>query len=112
MCSVKARPWGLCAASCDLLEQNCLVPDEGCYVAVGQPQCADVAADAGLYEPCRFANACSPGLTCVPSAQIDACLSTQCCTEYCTVGVTECPDGLQCLSAGIVGQPAVGVCVN
>lgn len=113
---VVGPPVGVCAPSCDLLEQNCLDPEHGCYELGMGPVCESVANNAGLYDPCEFANACAPGLTCVSPDSVAGCMTMGagrgCCTPYCSIADDACPDGLQCTFADITGAPDIGVCVN
>ena len=111
---VVGPPVGLCAHGCDLLEQNCLDPEGGCYDLGMGPVCASVVDNGGLYDPCEFANACAPGFTCVPPGDVAGCTNggIGCCTAFCSIADEACPDGLQCTFADIAGAPSVGVCVD
>lgn len=108
----------LCLSTCDPLVQDC-IDGEGCYVIEDTTECApDTSDDSGAtFDTCAFANACNPGLNCTDEEIVGLCDegAEACCTPFCDMQDTTCPEGTQCISAfaeGMVppGYEDVGVC--
>jgi hypothetical protein len=108
----------LCLPNCDPLVQDCNEGD-ACYVIEDTTECAsDTSDDSGAaFDTCAFANACDPGLNCTDEEIVGLCDegAEACCTPFCDMQDTTCPEGTQCISAfaeGMVppGYEDVGVC--
>lgn len=109
----------LCLPVCDPLAQDCI---EGAECTIGERGfgCApDKSGDEGqIYDACKYANSCDPGLACAKPEAAPGCKIGDfdgCCVPFCEVGVTLCPDDLECLP---VFEPAdfpqfetFGVCI-
>lgn len=112
----------LCLPTCEPLAEDC--PNGHLCIPVADTfSCAlDVSgAEGQAFDPCEFANACDPGLSCLTSSSATECdpNETGCCLPFCDVTDPNaaCPGvGQACVSFydGGVAPPKfakVGVCV-
>ena len=97
----------LCVPYCDPLNPTLCSEGQGCYPDEGHFVCApDVSGKGGgPFEPCRFANACDPGLGCIDDS----------CTPYCDLSAPDCPLRATCVpffAEGMMppGYEDVGFC--
>lgn len=77
----------ICIAECDPIEQDC-EPGFACYpVNDGFTCAADASGPAGAHgDPCRFINACDPGLVCIGADAHSGCDGALgCCSTACDV---------------------------
>lgn len=99
---------------CDLANQDCADPAEGCYFAepadggVAEPMCA-TAGDGALGSDCMAANDCEEGLLCIgPTGMMGTCRAV------CCIGSDEpCPTGQECIVPVAAPGPedtGVGAC--
>lgn len=95
----------LCLPSCDPLLQDCEA-DQACIPDINGPRFICVpqldGAPAGqVFDTCEFANACAPGLVCVPPMYADECDPNVagCCLPHCDLSLpNDCPGaGQVCL---------------
>ena len=111
----------LCLPDCDPLLQDC----PGTDLCIPNPNsddfvCVlDASGDGGaLNDPCEFANACDPGLTCRDPALASECdpMASGCCLPFCDLTMPECTNkGATCLpwyEMGMAppGYEDVGIC--
>ena len=89
----------LCLSSCDPLvpgacgaSELCLPIEEGFICIFG------ASGGAGeIGDNCEFANSCKPGLVCIPNMDnFPGCDASGCCTPFCEVAGSSCPQGLEC----------------
>ena len=108
----------LCLPRCDPLLQDCPVGDL-CLPNGAEFTCVlDASGEAGDYgDPCEYANACDPGLHCLPAEYIEGCQAPGCCTPFCdTSKPLMCPGASQaCLpwyeeGMATPGYEHVGIC--
>ena len=108
----------LCLPDCDPLIQDCpngetCLPTDSLFVCV-----LDASGEAGVYgDPCEFANACDPGLYCLPPEYVQDCKGAGCCSPFCDTSETNtCPgDTQECIpwyEEGYAppGNEDIGIC--
>ena len=106
---------GLCLPGCDPLAQDCPNQDVCIPNAIGDGfLCAlDASGDAGkAFDPCEFANACDPGLTCADPTLATECdpMAAGCCLPFCDLTMPICPgDGLTCAAWFEPGKVSPGL---
>ena len=86
-----------CFPYCSPLLQDC-AGDDLCIPSGEEFICAlDASGESGLYgDPCEYANACKPGLYCMPMESVEDCKGTGCCTPFCdTAKPLSCPGATQ-----------------
>ncbi|MFY0534503.1 hypothetical protein [Nannocystis pusilla] len=112
----------VCLPDCDPLAQDCPagdecipLPDTETFVCVLDAS----GAEGQAFDPCEFANACDPGLLCLPSEMASECdpMVAGCCLPFCDVSAANsCPGvGQDCLAyfdpmQAPAGFEDVGVC--
>lgn len=109
----------MCLPECDPLLQNCIEGDACVLVGAGFVCVQDGSGFEGqIYDPCLHANACDPGLACMPgdaAVNCDAPEGEGCCLPLCTIGASPCPDMLECVPLFDPGQfpdyAEVGICM-
>ncbi|MGH1344634.1 MAG: hypothetical protein ACRBN8_23950 [Nannocystales bacterium] len=119
-CSIGGGPLALCVPLCHPLDPEPCSPGEGCYPYSNSTVCAPDASGpktGDAFDECEFLNACSAGLICVAADEVGSCESgsARCCTPWCELGGTDCPDPTTCIPAYPegsvpVGQETVGFC--
>lgn len=87
-----------CFPRCFPLDDNCPAGC-GCYPLQDDFGCLpDASGDMGGYgDPCEFINVCDPGHVCLAAEAVPDCAGGGCCTPFCDLGMTACPDALECV---------------
>lgn len=85
----------LCLPWCDPLAQDC--PDYGACIATDDTFLCVLTPNllADINESCEFANACQPGLVCLPPTTTSAACDPNalgCCTPFCQLPAASCPN--------------------
>ncbi len=108
----------LCMSICDPLVQGCPT-GLACYAAIGPPYTCGAdwsEPDAAPLDPCRYANQCPVGSTCVGDETVGACPpeADRCCASFCDLAAPDCPSPLTCLPYATEPVPegleSVGIC--
>jgi hypothetical protein len=117
-CVLVESHWGICLATCSLIEQDCATPGEACNRAEGAQDlvaaCTRNPGSAGETEPCASDGDCLAGLLCTPQSQHSvecAEMAVSCCTFVCDADVFLCA-GVEpsCYALGIADQPGACYC--
>jgi len=101
----------VCLPPCNPLASECPF-GTSCFNYGNQFVCTSLPESAAEGEPCKWINACDPGLTCV-DADLADCKEPPCCTPFCDLieGDQACPDaamGQVCTPWSEVGTPPEG----
>ncbi len=108
---------GVCQPSCSLVAQNCAA-GAACYLLSGNTLCANVAEANTQNAPCRFANSCAQGYSCLLPHPAGGGMCGFICDASggggpsCAAGPG---DGFSCRSfaeLGIPGPVGLGVCIG
>jgi len=107
--------YGVCAANCDPLLQDC-ASSQACVPSATGFGCVPDASDGeSPGDPCEFLNQCGPGMTCASAAAVPGCqmgASAGCCTPFCEVG-SGCAPGEVCtpVHPELPAFADIGVCL-
>lgn len=109
----------LCVSQCDPLDPSACPPGQGCYPRDGRFSCIPIASKParGVFDPCDFTNSCEPGSLCVTGELIPTCEASRCCTTFCDLEASNCPDETVCSPLfqpgdAVPGYEDTGFCID
>lgn len=116
-CVLVGDSYGVCLASCSLVEQDCTLSGEACNRAQGVEDivaaCTRNLGIATENEPCASDGDCLAGLLCTPQAQHEntcASMAASCCANICDEQLGCFGLELFCNVLGIPDQMTAGYC--